>query len=259
MINLGDKRNETFITDKVIFRAELRRLMDSYSELTAFNFFKLVHAAYDKAIGDLYEKKCIFYHIHTPDTYAQLNFVQSVPDAHWMMMVREPVQSCESWIRGSFEDKKYPEMVNKILSSLFEVDNIIYHKRNALGVRLEDLKEFPDRTIPALCAWMGIEETPSLYEMTAQGKKWWGDPTSLDYSVDGMEPFGKTSVNRKVGSIFSANDQFILRTLFYPFSVRFSYAEADWPQFEADLEKVRPMLNQLFDFESVLIERPKLS
>ena len=59
---------------------------------------------------------------------------------------------------------------------LFEIDNIIYHKQNSVGVRLEDLKERPRQTIPALCKWMGIEETESLYEMTAQGKKWWGDP-----------------------------------------------------------------------------------
>ena len=148
-------------------------------------------------------------------------------------------------------------MVNKILGSLFEVDNIVYHKKNALGVRLEDLKEFPNKTIPALCDWMGIEETPSLYEMTAQGKKWWGDPVSPDYLIDGMEPFGKTSVNRKVGSIFSVKDQFILRTLFYPFSVRFGYAEADPAQFAADLEIVRPLLDQLFDFEKALIDRTK--
>ena len=38
---------------------------------------------------------------------------------------------------------------------------------------------------------MGIEETESLYEMTAQGKKWWGDPGSPDFKKDGMEPFGK--------------------------------------------------------------------
>ena len=62
-------------------------------------------------------------------------------------------------------------------------------------------------------------------------------------------------MNRKVGSIFSENDQFILRTLFYPFRVRFGYADADSKQFVADLEAVRPMLDQLFDFESALIER----
>ena len=27
----------------------------------------------------------------------------------------------------------------------------------------------------------GIKEADSLYEMTAQGKKWWGDPSSQDF------------------------------------------------------------------------------
>ena len=41
------------------------------------------------------------------------------------------------------------------------------------GLRLEDLKKKPEETIQALCKWMGITETDSLYEMTVQGKKWW--------------------------------------------------------------------------------------
>lgn len=59
----------------------------------------------------------------------------------------------------------------------------------------------------------------SLYKMTSQGKQWWRDHTSRDFEGDGMEPFGQTSIKRKVGSIFSQYDQFILRTLLYPFSV----------------------------------------
>ena len=138
---------------------------------------------------------------------------------------------------------------------LFEIDNIIYHKQNSTGVRLEDLKEFPRKTIPALCDWMGIEETESLYEMTAQGKKWWGDPSSPDYAEDGMKPFGKTSIRRKVGAVFTKNDQFILRTLFYPFSLRFGYVEENLEQFKADLQAIRPMLDEIFGFEITIAER----
>ena len=141
---------------------------------------------------------------------------------------------------------------------LFEVDNIIYHKQNSIGVRLEDLKEYPRKTIPALCKWMGIKEADSLYEMTAQGKKWWGDPSSPDFAKDGMDPFGKTSIKRKVGSIFSENDQFILRTLFYPFSVRFGYLEENAEQFKVDLQVIRPMLDQMFDFEKALVKRTQV-
>jgi hypothetical protein len=171
------------------------------------------------------------------------------------MMVRDPIQSCESWIRKFFEENDYPKIANRIFGMLFAIDNIIYHKQNSIGVRLEDLKKYPRRTIPTLCKWMGIEESESLYEMTAQGKKWWGDPTSPDYEKDGNQPFGKTSIKRKVGSIFSENDQFILRTLFYPFSVRFGYAEENKEQFKGDLDTIRPMLDDVFDFERTLIEQ----
>ena len=45
---------------------------------------------------------------------------------------------------------------------LFEIDNIIYHKQDSVAVRLEDLKERPHKTIPALCKWMGIKEATAF-------------------------------------------------------------------------------------------------
>jgi hypothetical protein len=105
---------------------------------------------------------------------------------------------------------------------------------------------------------MGIKEHETLYEMTAQGKRWWGDPNSPDYKKDGMEPFGTSAIDREVGAVFSDSDQFILRTLFYPFSLRFGYAEENDNQFKIDLQKVRPLLDNLFDFEKKIIERTKV-
>ena len=128
-----------------------------------------------------------------------------------------------------------------------------------MGVRLEDLKDKPQQTLAALSLWMGISNNESLYEMTVQGKRWWGDPSSPDYSTDGMDPFGKTSINRGVGSIFSDNDQLVLKTLFYPFMVRFGYIDEDVVQFRTDLEKIRPLFNCLFDFEKVLIKRSNIN
>ena len=219
MANVGDQRDEVLRVDKALFREELERLMNVHDHLGRFGFFKLVHVAYNKSVNDHNHKSLIFYHIHNPDTYAKLNFAQSAPHVNWVMMVREPIQACEAWTEINFHNNDYPRISSKIFTMLFEIDNIIYHKQKAVGVRLEDLKESPQKTIPALCDWMGIEETESLYEMTAQGKKWWGDPGSPDFKKDGMEPFGKTSIERTLGSIFTENDQFILRTLFYPFSV----------------------------------------
>jgi hypothetical protein len=258
MANVGDKRDEVLRVDKTLFREELCRLMSTHDHLDALAFFRLVHLAYGRSLNDHNHKHLIFYHIHNPDVPTKLNFAHAAPNANWIMIVREPLQACESWIRGHFYKNEYNNISNKIVTMLFEIDNVIYQKQNSIGVRLEDLKESPKKTIPALCDWMGIEETESLYEMTAQGKKWWGDPASPDYVEDGMEPFGKTSIRRKLGSVFTENDQFILRTLFYPFSVQFGYVEENLEQFKIDLQAIRPMLDKMFDFEITMMERTQV-
>ena len=258
MTNVGDTKDETLRADKGVFRNELSCLMASYETLDAFKFFELVHSAYNKSINDKRKKNLIFYHIHNPDTYAQLNFIRTVPDARWLVMVREPVQSCESWIRHSFNDNNYSGCATRVYTMLFEIDKITYHKQTSVGVRLEDLKERPHQTIPKLCKWLGIEESEILYKMTAQGKRWWGDPSSPDFETDGMNPFGQASIKRKTGSIFSENDQFILRTLFYPFSLRFGYAEEKLEKFKTDLKAIKPLLNEMFDFEKAIAIRTKV-
>ncbi len=258
LANVGPGQDEVLKVDKALFRTELRRLMKNCHQLDALTFFKLVHAAYNKAIDDLNDKNLIFYHIHNPDLYAKFNFTTLAPNAEWVMMVREPIQSLESWLRCRFSENNYSSCCQSVLSMLFEVDNIIYHKQNSVGVRLEDLKNYPRKTIPALCMWLGIDEHESLYEMTAQGKKWWGDASSPDFAQEGMDPFGKTAINRGVGSIFSESDRFILSTLFHPFSVQFGYIKENSKQFKADLQKVRPMLDEMFDFEKTLAERTKV-
>tara|TARA_B100000787_G_C16142005_1_gene272436 strand:- start:223 stop:1122 length:900 start_codon:yes stop_codon:yes gene_type:complete len=259
MTTVGEEKNEVLSVDNKKFVKELKQLMNSHDRLDAFIFFKLVHSAYEKTLQNLNGKKIIFYHIHNPDTYAQLNFLSLASDTNWLMMVREPVQSCESWVRGSFHDNNYKNITNKILQMLFEVDQAIFQNDNSIGVRLEDLKECPKKTISALCDWLGIKENDSLYQMSAQNKKWWGDLASPDYKKDGMNPFGKTSINRKLGSVFSKNDQFILNTLFYPFSVHFSYLQENLEQFKKDLLTIRPMLDQIFDFEKKIVEQTKVN
>ncbi len=259
MVNIGDDKDEVLRVSKTRFKRELKRLINCYDELDASIFFKLAHMANDKALNDTNSKNLLFYHIHNPSAYAQLNFTQLNPKANWLVMVREPIQSCESWIRTNTDKNYYLGTVSRILNMLFEIDNPVYSEKNTIGVRLEDLKVTPQKTIHSLCKWMGIEERESLFKMTAQGKKWWGDPTSPDYLKDGMEPFGKTSIKRNVGSFFSEKDQFILSTLFYPFSVRFGYREENEGQFKKDLGKIRPMIDEMFDFEKNIADKMQVN
>ena len=138
---------------------------------------------------------------------------------------------------------------------LFDVDDFIFQKQNNIGVRLEDLIQEPKKTMKTLCKWMGIREETSLYEMTAQGKKWWGDTSSPDFGENGQSAFNPSSIKRQVGSIFSENDQFILKTLFYPFRTRFRYVDENPVKFKHNLKTIRPMINQMFDFEKTMADR----
>ena len=107
----------------------------------------------------------------------------------------------------------------------------------------------------ALCAWLKVESSPTLYEMTAQGKKFWGARTDSGFNSQSSNPFDQTSINRPVGKVLGETDRFILGTLFYPFSVRFGYREPDPEQFQKDLKEIRPLINDMMDFEKAMAKR----
>jgi hypothetical protein len=255
LANVGENADEILTVDRIHFKDTLDNLMEYYEEINAFSFFQLAQLAYEEVINPGKIKELNFYHIHNPSPHAQLNLIRMAPHIKWVMMVRDPVQSCESWVSKIPNKNDYRVITSRISRIFFDIDRTIYQDKNAIAVRLEDLKNNPHKTIPELCNWLGIEETDSLYQMTAQGKKWWGDPSSPDYKKDGMDPFGKTSISRSVGKIFSETDQFVLNTLFYPFRLKLGYAEENQQQFENDLKAIRPLLDELFDFEKEIINQ----
>ena len=121
-----------------------------------------------------------------------------------------------------------------------------------LKLHLDFLEEAIIR-LSILCNWMKIKEEKTLYEMTAQGKQWWGDMSAKNLSA-----FGEINKS-KIGKVFSENDRLILSTLFYPFSVRFGYQKENLFQFKNNLLKIRPMLDKLCDFEKNIIYRTKVN
>ena len=70
-------------------------------------------------INNYNKKDVIFYHIHNPDVYSQLNLIHLDTNHNWIVMVREPIQSCESWIKNSFQDNDYLNCSMKITTMLF--------------------------------------------------------------------------------------------------------------------------------------------
>jgi len=260
MTGVGEGRNESLSLDRGRFCAEALRLMEGFETVDPGTFLRIIHAAFEATLGTTTDKHTIFYHIHNPMDFAKLNFLRYAPNARLVMMVREPIQNCESWMRSSLENNDYSRVVHKIIALLLDTDQVEFRRHDSVGIRLEDLTTQHEKTLRALSAWLGIKDDPCLYQMTAQGKKWWGDPTSPDYDENkAMSPFGGTFKKRPVGTILSEHDQFVLRTLFYPFSVRFGYRDSDPGQFEKDLVNVRPLLEDMLDFEKVMADRSKIN
>ena len=255
MTRIGENRDDVLSLDRDQFCKEVLQLIHHFPEIDPRIFFLIVHTAFDKVLGTKRSKQTVFYHLHNPDDYSQLNFSRYMPQTRFVMMIREPIQCCESWIREGFKENNYNRVCYGITQMLFAIDQIVFRKHSSVGIRLEDLKEYPEATLRTFCRWLGIKEDPSLYQMTAQGKKWWGDPTSPDYSTTkSISPFDKTSTDRPVGTIFSDKDQFILRTFFYPLSVRFGYQQKNLKQFKKDLIQVKPMFLDILDCEKRMIE-----
>ena len=249
MTSLGENKKDYLHLDKSLFKKELYALMSKYSRLDQLTFFYLVHYAYEKLINNNQSKKTILYHIHNPDICTKLNFSNLAPATKWIITVREPVDNLESWICKRFFENKYYEVACSIKAMLFEIDNIFFLDKDVIGVKLEDLKGNPEKTISLLCKWIGIKKEKSLFDMTAQGKKWWGDKSSSH-----MPKFGRVSKIKK-GKVFSDNDRFIFNTLFYPFSVKFGYQKADLNSFKRDLKLIEPLIKNIFDFEKKIADR----
>ena len=162
MTAVGENRDEVLRVDREVFCTEARRLSAIIDHIDAGVFLRIVHAAYEHALGTTTDKNTIFYHIHNPGNYTFFNFLGKLSDSRLMMMIRNPVQSLESWVRQAVKENDYPILSRRITDMLFNVDRIVFRKQDSIGVRLEDLKSRPEVTMRALCKWIGVKEAPSV-------------------------------------------------------------------------------------------------
>ncbi|MBF0382927.1 MAG: tetratricopeptide repeat protein [Magnetococcales bacterium] len=259
---MGENRDIPLGLDKIDFIKNLSEIIFEQESVNSGSFFEHVHDAFENTLGnDFRSKSVVFYHLHYNDPFTMLNFLKNFPSAQLLTIVREPLQSCESWVEklASSEEshyKKYLIVSTQISRMLMDLNNDEFSVQDSAGIRLEDLKRDPENTMRRLCAWLGIEDDPSLYKSTMQGLKWWGDPTS---SVYGREQeatvWSDDPIQKKVGKLFSEKDQFIIGTLFYPLRAQLGYVDWNRDKFEEDLQKVRPLLYVPLDFEKNFAEK----
>ena len=124
--------------------------------------------------------------------------------------------------------------MSRITGILRHVSTVRYSQFEYVGLRLEDIKNNPDQTLSDVCRYMNVDYRDTLTSMSAAGLQWWGDIASPDYSTEGMKPFGKKALNRKLGSILSDEDLRFFEILLSPFKKIHGY----------DLYYCRPLISK---------------
>ena len=104
---MGANRDTPLTLDRGQFVDTLDTMLGSCEGINQGQLFEAIHHAYEKTLGgDFKDKNLILYHLHQIDPYSMANYLKYFPRAHLLMIIRNPLQSCESWVLKLFEDNK---------------------------------------------------------------------------------------------------------------------------------------------------------
>jgi len=263
---LGKDRTEVLDLDQDKFKNSLIKLLKSYATINVKVCFELIHEAFHDAYRETThqnnEDKTIFYHLHNPNYYERTSFNYYYPHNKSLFIVRHPIKMLESWIKdelnkipeilavnASFEDNyeiiKILQSSNKIAWALQYFINPLNSMGIVKGVKLEDIKNDPQKTLDKMCKWIGIKNDPSLYKSEFMGKQF----SRPSINFDNITGFDKKSIDVPIGRLFGKRDIMILETLFWPFMNEYNYTQMSKKEFIKNLKIIRPWLEEPFEFE----------
>ncbi len=260
--SMGPKNNENLAFDRDKFKTTFVELLKPLKEIDQKSCFNLIHQTFHKCFRldhnlELEHNSIRFFHIHNPRCDEMMGFLNAFPKSKILYLLRNPVQSLESWMLSHLPKSQYirveqwqdvassfPSMINKLLFP--------FNGPNTRGVRLEDVKLKPQIVMPRVANFLGISDDPSLYQSEFCGKHYWG-PASLETGA--ISGFDKSSIQTPIGRLLGERDVKILETLFWPFSAAYGYTQTPKETFHTDLKEIRPWLDEPMQFEYHLQSR----
>jgi tetratricopeptide (TPR) repeat protein len=272
-MEMGEDRSWPFVVDQNAFAATFLNLLKMHESIDIKGCFELIHRAFEIAIrcneGDGSKPNGhIFYHIHNPNPFERAHFLQHYPQAILLHLMRNPVQSLESWLLqldlgnryshvdcedSKFENsgqlKNWSQVVNRVVTMAINMrlpDNRLPGRR---GVRLEDVKQNPRKTMSNLAAWMGISDHAVLYESSFCGLQYWGPSSKATGKITG---FDTKAIDQPLGRLFGPKDVVIFETLFWPLARLYRYSDLNAEDFQRQLKEIRPWLDEPLGFETLL-------
>ena len=261
LTTLGKDKEISFKIDREKFGQYLFTYLENFEAMTRPTFFKLIHLAYDSTIGKDTNPSVVFFHIHNPTFVESAQFIKDFPSARFLQIIRDPIQALESWCTVS--DKKNYSKINeeyiennKYLNKFAYVLNyfnnpIINYGKESAVIKLEDLKLKTEDTLTKLAKWLHIEYNESMKIPSFQDHYYWG----ISKTTPEVKAFSKESIDRKLGIFFSENDQKRILPLMYFFRKNYLYTNISEKDFLNQLNQCKNQLEELFDFEKVIISQ----
>jgi tetratricopeptide (TPR) repeat protein len=270
-MEMGNDRTRSFVVDKNAFATIFINSLKTLESIDTRGCFELIHRAFEIAIRGnegtgSNPNGPIFYHIHNPNLFERSHFLQHYPQAKMFHLMRNPVQSLESWLLqidegyGHFnyiyskfkymdQLKNWSSAVERIVSMFAKLQMPDHRLPGSFGVKIEDVKHNPRKTMPQLAARLGISNHPALYESSFCGLQYWGPSSKAVGKITG---FDTTAIDQPIGRLFGPKDVVIFETLFWPLSRLYSYSDLDLKGFRHQLKEIRPWLDEPLEFENKL-------
>ena len=263
---LGENHSEVLELDQNKFKSKFINLSQAYDKIDSRICFELIHEAFDKAYrvqaNSSQKDKTIFYHLHNPSYFERASFHYQYPDSKSLFIIRHPIQMLESWLladlaslpslleenhsfRDNYHFNKILSCGDKICCGLEYFLNPFNSKDNVRGIKLEDLKRNPKKTLKSISEWIGIKDNTTLYQSTFMEKSF-SRPSSNFNNIRG---FDTQSIDVSLGRIFGERDIIILETLFWPFMNMYGYTKMTEEKFLENISGIRPYLDEPFQFE----------
>ena len=271
--NMGPDQSRALIIDAESFSDVFLSLLRSFSSIGIQQCFELIHRAFEISARGKTEissqrNSCIFYHIHNPDPYEHAHFLKHYPQARLLHIIRNPLQSMESWMScgrpghmisadcnksiNTGRNQVIVEwnwMVNVAVSMFTRLQSPLNIQAHSRSVRLEDIKINPHVVMPKIADWMGISDHPALYESCFCGFQYWGPASKETGKITG---FDTKAIDLPIGRILGNRDILIFETLFWPLSSQCGYTQVEAAEFRHQLMEIRPWIDEPLEFEKRL-------
>ena len=115
---------------------------------------------------------------------------------------------------SSYDDGyKFIQFLNcstKIAATLGYFFNPLNLMNDVRGVKLEDLKLAPEKTLKEITDWIEIKDNPSLYQSTFMGKQF----SRPSVNFNNITGFDTRSINTPYGRVLGPRDLEIIEILF---------------------------------------------